>query len=884
VTGPASRGLSDREAQRRLLAFGLNELERRAGPGLPREVAAQLVHPLALLLWAAAALAVAGGTPPLAIAIVAVILLNAAVAVWQERHAERAVEALRRYLPPSARVVRDGRETSIDASELVPGDLLVLREGDRVSADARLVEGALEIDASALTGESVPVVRAAGDDSPGGDLVFSGTGCVGGDGTAVVVGTGMSTELGRIAALSQRVGREESPLERQVRRIAWLLAIIAVAAGLLVLVLGVLAAGLPLGDSVQFAIGLLVANVPEGLLPTITLALAVGVRALSARGALVKRLSAVETLGSTTVICTDKTGTLTQNRMRPAVLWTPDAELRLDGARAAPAPPGIASLARRAAACTTASPDGEGGWTGDPTEAAILDAAAAVGAPLDPRRRGAERRREFRFDPSVRRMTTLDEDDDGVAVTTKGAPEAVLALCEDPGDLTRAAVVARARARADAAAADGLRVLAVAGRRLAPGAPLPERRDEAERDLEPLGLVAMSDPPRPTVADAVARCRAAGVRIIVVTGDSGLTAAAVAAEVGIAPHGAMVVAGPELDAMSEDDLDALLRRPANLIFARSSPEAKLRIADALRAEGHIVAMTGDGVNDAPALRRADIGVAMGRSGTEVAREAATLVLTDDDFSTIVTAVHEGRRVFENVRKFVLYIFAHLVPEVVPFLAFALSGGAIPLPITVMQILAIDLGTETLPALALGREAAEPGLMARPPRRADEGVVTGTMLARAWLLMGSVSAILVMASFLGVLLSAGWSPGDPVGEGSPLHGAYVEATTITFLGIVACQVGTAFAARTERASLWSAGLFSNRLLLWGIAFEIALSAALVTLEPLQRVFDTAVPDLAALAPLLAFPIVVWGVDELYRAARRARGRTRTAPGLRDGTPA
>jgi magnesium-transporting ATPase (P-type) len=502
-----------------------------------------------------------------------------------------------------------------------------------------------------------------------------------------------------------------------------------------------------------------------------------------------------------------------------------------------------------------------------------------VGVPLDAGRRGAARRAEFHFDPALRLMTTVDEDGDGVWVTTKGAPEAVLALCEDPADPARAGVLQRTAARADAAAGEGLRVLAVAARRLAPGEPLPERRVGAERGLSPLGLVAMSDPPRPGVAAAVARCGKAGIRIIVVTGDGPLTAAAVAAEVGIVGR---VVSGPELDRMSEAQLDALLRRPGNLIFARSSPEAKLRIADALRAEGHVVAMTGDGVNDAPALRRADIGVAMGRSGTEVAREAATVVLTDDDFSTIVAAVHEGRRVFENVRKFVLYIFAHAVPEALPFLVFALSGGAIPLPITVMQILAIDLGTETLPALALGREPAEPGLMSRPPRRREEGVVTRTMLLRAWLLMGSVSAVLVMCGFLGVLLAAGWRPGDPVGEGTPLHGAYVEATTITFLGIVACQVGTAFAARTERAPLREVGLLSNRLLLWGIAFELAISAALVTIPPLQTVFHTAVPSSAALLPLLVFPVVVWGADEAFRAVRRRRAPCGIpAPGLREG---
>jgi calcium-translocating P-type ATPase len=862
----ADRGLSEAEARLRLAAVGRNELRRPAGPGLAREVAAQLVHPLALLLWAAAGLATVGGTIELTVAIVVVIAINAAVAVVQERHAERAVEALGRYLPPHAAVVRDGEERLVDAALLVPGDVIAIREGDRVPADATLLDGALEIDASPLTGESVPVVRRGrGSGEEAGEAVFSGTSCLAGDARAAVVATGMATELGRIAALSQRVDRDVSPLERQVRRVAWLIALIAVGLGALVLVLGVLVAHLSLGASTEFAIGLLVANVPEGLLPTITLALAVGVRALAARGALVKRLSAVETLGSTTVICTDKTGTLTQNRMRVAALWTPAGAWRPgDG----PPPPAVLALLERAARCTDAVETAGGGWSGDPTEAAILQAAADAGRAVDAPARRTGRLAEFRFDPALRRMTTADATPDGRWITTKGAPEAVLALCEDPADPGRAELLAEAARQADAVAGDGLRVLAVAGRPLGDG-PVPATRADAEGALVPLGLIAMADPPRPGVEAAVARCRAAGIRIIVVSGDGGPTAAAVARRVGIADD-PVVVTGAELGRMAERELHALLARTGNLVFARTAPEGKLRIAEALRRQGHVVAMTGDGVNDAPALRRADIGVAMGRSGTEVAQEAATVVLTDDDFSSIVAAVHEGRRVFDNVRKFVLYIFAHAVPEGLPFMAFALSGGAIPLPITVMQILAIDLGTETLPALALGREPAEPDLMARPPRAAREGVVTREVLLRAWLLMGAMSAALVMGGFLAVLLRAGWRPGDPVGAGAPLHDAYVEATTITFLGIVACQVGTALAARSRRASLRSIGLRSNPLLLWGIAFELAVSAALVAVPALQGTFHTTVPSPASLLPLLAFPLVVWGVDEAWRAARRRRG--------------
>ena len=361
-------------------------------------------------------------------------------------------------------------------------------------------------------------------------------------------------------------------------------------------------------------------------------------------------------------------------------------------------------------------------------------------------------------------------------------------------------------------AEDALRVLAIATRRLPAAADLPQDRGAAETGLCFLGLVAMADPPRAEVTDAVAKCHAAGIRIIVVTGDHGLTAEAVARSVGITGPEPRVVTGAELATLDDPALEDVLEGDREVIFARSSPEAKLRISDALRAHGHVVAMTGDGVNDAPALRAADIGVAMGRSGTDVAREAATMILTDDNFASIVAAVEAGRRVFDNIRKFMVYIFAHTTPEVVPFLVFALSGGAIPLPLTVMQLLAFDVGTETLPALALGREPAERGLMGRPPHPRGQGVVTRPMLVRAWLFLGAISAALAMCGYFFVLVGAGWSAGDPVGAGDPLHHAYLQATTMTFAGMVAGQIGTAFAARTERASLRSAGVFTNHLLL------------------------------------------------------------------------
>ncbi|MDO9410888.1 cation-transporting P-type ATPase [Patulibacter sp.] len=879
-------GLDEREAARRLLQVGPNEIRRETGPPWWRAVVDQFVHPLALLLWLAAGLSLLTSSYALAAAIIVVIVLNAAFAFVQERQAEHATEALRDLLPATARVRRGGALVEVAATSLVPGDLLLLAEGDRLSADARLISGDVEVDLSPLTGESQPVSRTArriGPPAPpleAEDLVFAGTLCTGGDGQAVVYGTGMHTQLGRIAALSQTVVTESSPLQRQVNKAAKLIALVAIGLGVAFFVVGHLVAGLSLSDAGVFAIGLLVANVPEGLLPTITLALAVGVRRMARRRALVKKLTAVETLGSTDVICTDKTGTLTEGRMTGTSLWQDGVITAIPSGTATPP---VTELLRAAVFCNNATLTRDGtGWSrsGDPSESALLLAAAELGVdvPAIQDARDRDRLRLFAFDARLKRMATLDRAAAGPArIHAKGAPLGLLEHCttvrtadggERPLD---AAGVAAVTAAFHAYAADGLRVLGIAGR----DAPDVSRdraddRDLAESGLCFLGLIAMRDPLRPQVPAAVADCRRAGIRIIVITGDDGLTAGAIAREAGIVDgDDAQVVTGPELDALDDAGLDRVLRDSPHLIVARSSPEAKLRIVDGLRAQGHTVAMTGDGVNDAPALRRADIGIAMGASGTDVAREAADMVLTDDDFASIVAAVKEGRTVYDNIRKFVVYIFAHATPEMIPFLLYALSGGNIPLPLTALMILAIDLGTETLPALALGREPAEPGLMDQPPRPRTSGILTRSMLVRAWLWLGLLEAVLVMGGFFFVLVRAGWSPGDATGPGTDLHGAYLQATTMTFAGITMCQVGTAFAARTSRASLRQIGLFTNPMLLWGIAFELVFAAALIWLPPLQDVFRTASLGVAEVAILLTFPFVVWGSDELRRAAVRRR---------------
>jgi calcium-translocating P-type ATPase len=878
------RGLSGAEARRRLLQYGPNELRRRGGSKWPRELARQLTHPLALLLWIAAALSFAVGSQTVAIAVLLVIALNALFALIQEMQAERAVEALAQFLPQRVTVLRDGTPGEILAAELVPGDVVLVEEGHRIAADMRLIAGAVEVDLSTLNGESAPALRAADLIDPSvariaaQDLLFSGTSATGGEARGVVFATGMHTELGRIAALSERVKEEPSPLETQVRKVAWLIAGIAIAMAVAFVPVAIFGAGLSLKNSIVFAVGLLAGNVPEGLLPVITLALAVAVRALARRGALVKRLSAVETLGSTDVICTDKTGTLTENRMSPISLRTLGGELALNGPRpTAHEDAAVAALAQVASVCNNARLEPDGHGSGDPTEVALLQAAETLGVVSDPAGRERARMHQYNFDPQRKLMSTLDAVDGHAWLGTKGAPESVLPLCSTAllADGSEQTLTQAERERVTAAvegfARSGLRVLALARRALPAGSSPPER-DEAESELCYLGLITMQDPPRAEVADAVARCHAAGIRIVLITGDHPLTAAAIARQVGIGGGDPLVVNAQAFDHRHEQEVREILAGGREVIFARASPETKLQIAEALRGEGHVVAMTGDGVNDAPALRTADIGVAMGCAGTDVAREASTMVLTDDNFATIVVAIEAGRQVYDNVRKFIQYIFAHATPEVIPFLVFALAGGAVPLPLTVMLLLAFDVGTETLPSLALGRDPIEPGSMERPPRPRSEGVIQAPMLVRAWLFLGVIVSVLSLAGFFYVLKRAGWHAGDPVGSGHPLHHAYLEATTMTFAGMIAGQIGTAFAVRTRRASLRSIGVFSNRYLLGGIAAELLLAALFVYAPPLQSLLGTTGLSLRDLAVLLPFPVIVWGADELRRwwVRRRARG--------------
>lgn len=871
-------GLTSAQALEALHRVGPNVLVEAERPHWVKRFAANFTHLFALLLWAGAGLAVVGDQPALAVAIVAVIVVNAVFSFAQEYRAERAVEALRRVLPQRARVRRDGRTEEILAEELVPGDVMLLSAGDRVSADGELlVDADLRVDMSTLTGESRPVRRQVsagtagerGIEAPNG--VFAGTHVVTGNGEALVTATAMATQLGRIATLTQATDSRMSPLEREMRRMTRLVASLSVSIGAAFFLLaGFL--GMGTTERFVFAIGVIVANVPEGLLPTVTLSLALATQRMAKRNAIVRRLSSVETLGATTVICTDKTGTLTANEMTVRRIWMPDADLEISGAgyqpegvvtarRGQAVPQALAELARTGALCNDATLDEHAGrWviTGDPTEAALLTLARKLG--LDPDVEGGRypRRGELAFDSERKRMTTLHAGPEGIVAYVKGAPATVIARTT-ASDTERAAALAAA----DAMARESLRVLAVA-RRIGP--PPEATADEIEHGLELLGLVGMHDPPREEVGDAVRACGAAGVRVLMVTGDHGLTAEAIARRIGLIDGPARILDGAELDRIDDGALIEALAAP-DVVVSRVNPEHKLRIATALRERGEVVAMTGDGVNDAPALRAADIGIAMGRGGTDVAREASDIVLLDDNFASIVAAVEEGRAVYDNIRRFAQYHFSSNVAELLAFLAWGLSGGAIPLPLVVMQVLAIDLGTDLLPAIALGTERPEPGIMERPPRSRSERLLSARVLGRVYGYVGLLVGVAGLASFFAGYLLAGWRPGDAlVDEGS----LYVQATAMTYAGIVMGQVGAGLAFRTSRRSVFSIGLLSNRFLVVAIVFEIGLLIALLHVPGLADVFHVRPLEPEAWLLMAVWPVMVLGAEELRKAVFRHPG--------------
>ena len=877
-TGPL--GLSAAVAQQRLEHHGANRLPVLRRRALLLRLADQLLHFMALLLWVAGALAFAAGTPQLGWAIWAVVLINGLFSFWQEYQAERTLAALQQALPRQVRVWRDGALTEVAAAELVPGDRIALEEGDQVPADARLlVATELSMDLSVLTGESLPVARHARPIPIGrqtlpmreqANLVLAGATVAAGRGEALVYATGGDTEFGHVASLTAATERGASTLERQVGLIVRRITAIALVLGLGSFLLSWLFVGMGPLESLVFAMGILVANVPEGLLPTVTLALAIAVQRMARRQALVGRLSAVETLGSVSVICSDKTGTLTCNRMALEATWLPDGAAALEPL-----------LLECACLCSNAQLEsGRGGLRsiGDPTESALL--MAAMERQLDPQllQQRKPRRRELPFDSRRRRMSVVVDDGAGLLAITKGAPREVIEHCSASCSAAGAVPLdAEGRQRALAASADlarqGFRVLAVARRR-ADGSLLTARAEELERDLELLGLVGLYDPPRPEVPEAIRQCHQAGIGVIMVTGDSGLTAQAIAQQIGLLePSSAAagqhdpvrVVEGHELDRLSAVQLRQLLRGRQRLVFARMAPEQKLRLVQAYRALGEVVAVTGDGVNDAPALRAADVGIAMGLVGTDVARQAADIVLLDDNFATIVTAVRYGRAVVANIARFLPYVLASNVAEMAPFLAMV--AWRIPVALNVLQILAVDLGTDLLPALGLGAEPPEPGVMHRPPRPRDQPLMDRPLMVRAYLVLGLAEAVAGMAAYLLVWRAHGvgwsqlrqWAPLLLHGQATaPMLALQQQASSLCFAAIVAGQIGVVLACRS--------GWRRNSILWGGVAVEIVFTALVLYWPPLAQVMGTAPVPPAWLGWLVLAPLLVLLADQGHRRWR------------------
>lgn len=968
--GTTAQGLSDPEAGLRLEKFGANELPAPAHRPLWLKFTDQLTHFMALLLWVAGILAFVSRTPALGWAIWAVIWINAIFSFWQEFQAEQALAALKKVLPMQVKVYRGGTLQQIPARELVRGDVMQLEEGDRISADARLIAAeSFYVDVSVLTGESLPVARnaypvgireaisvRAGKTLPHpgeqplqetvnpadiANLVLAGATVAAGRATAVVYATGPQTEFGQVAHLTTVIKREPSTLEVQVARIVRIITAIAIGMGITVFLLSYWLIGMDITESFIFAIGIIVANVPEGLLPTVTLALALGVQRMARQNALVRRLSAVETLSATSVICTDKTGTLTKNEMTVRYLWVPQLEESAlaeepsppsslyssshpssagqpsdlthsahlvevsgagydpnNGSLTLPSDEAIAKkmtlLLTGAALCSNARLihlTAPSRWQeiGDPTEAALLVAAAKAGLNLEALQQQLPRQREVPFDSRRRMMTVVlnwQQADwpqfSPTLAITKGAPLEVLRHCQSIlHDGAMQPLTARASemviAANDDLARQGFRVLGIA---LRPGDDLflTMRAQELEQQLVFVGLIAMFDPPRPEVKEAIAQCHRAGIKVTMVTGDYGLTAEAIARQIGLvhpsnghvtnghitnghssnghSAHGhstqpspahterVRVVTGDGMGHLSDAQLRQILKYRSSLVFARMSPEHKLRLVQAYKDMGEVVAVTGDGVNDAPALRAAHIGVAMGMNGTDVAREAADIVLTDDNFATIVSAIEQGRAIYQNIRKFMTYILASNIPEITPFLAMVVLK--IPPALTILQILAVDLGTDMVPALALGAEPPETGIMERPPRPKQEFLMNRALLLRAYGFLGVVETVLAMLGFFIVWWGNGYSLADlqRVTPQILSHTAdpavtaiYWQATTMTLATIVACQVGNLFACRSEWVSVLRLRWRQNRLLWIGIGVEVVALLSFIYVPPLSQAFTT-----------------------------------------------
>lgn len=856
-------GLGPQEIALRQQKFGPNELRVKQETPLYLRFLRQFKNFFALLLIVGGLLALLAerldpgqGNLYIASALFGVVLLNAIFTFIQEFQSEKIMDSFRKMLPAMVQVRRAGSDIEIEARELVPGDVMLLFEGDKVPADGRLLaSNELKVDLSSLTGESEPVLLDSADYQENllesRNMVFSGSLVQCGDGEVLVCQTGMKTQIGKIVQLTKDADTVETPIRRELQHFIKIISTIAIVLGSLFFLVSVAIGNGAIG-SLIFAIGIIVANVPEGLLPTVTLALTMASKRMARKNALIKNLESVETLGSTTVICTDKTGTLTQNRISVHRIMTPDRNYAF-GVEDDLSGDELRHLRRIMTLCNNAHLSADG-FVGDSTEAALLVCSREIGDIED--LSSCQRLHEKPFTSITRFMATLNTTPEGNREAyLKGAPEVVLSFCDRivvGGEIVKIAAENREwfQQTLNKMALKGERCLALA-------------YCETDTDLVPesgfilTGIAGMLDPPRPEVPESLKKCHDAGIRVFMLTGDYGLTAKTIAEEIGLLGEQGRVVQGDELMAMDEPTLAEVLDHKS-LVFARISPTQKLQIIKALQQKGEVVTVTGDGVNDAPALKHADMGVAMGIMGTDVAKEASNMVLMDDNFATIVTAIEEGRTIFDNIKKFIAYILTSNIPEILPFIAFVLLD--IPLPLTVVLILAIDLGTDILPALGLGAEKPETDVMHKPPRSRSERLLTRNLLGMSYGIVGMIQAAAGFFSFFTVLYSNGWQWGQELAASDPV---YRTAITAFFASIIICQIADVLICRTRRQSIFTVGLFSNKLVWVGIGAECLLLASISYIPAFNTFFGTAPLAPWHLALSVPFAIAILLGDELRR---------------------
>lgn len=855
-------GLTSQEAATRLQEHGPNFLITSPKKSLIIKFVKELFNFFSILLTFAAVLSLLAdyyspneGYFHIAIALIAVVIFNAFFTFLQKYRSEKIMASFQRMLPQNVEVLRDHKRQTILAYFLVPGDIIFLSAGQKVPADARLIEqNPLKVDHSSITGEAEPQLRSLEctheDILQSRNVVFSGTLVQSGDGKAVVYETGSNTQIGKIVSLTKETASTTSPLHREINHFITLISGIAIVLGILFFLIGY-NIHLTLIGSFIFGIGIIVANVPEGLLPTVTLSLSLASKRIAKKNALIRNLESVETLGSTTVICTDKTGTLTENKMTLNTIFLNGKEQQTFSSEE------LFPLLKTMLLCNNAHYDNhKKSFFGDPTEVALLE-FAKIHSIMKKITTTEPRLHELPFDSKTKRMISINRCGAKKIAYLKGAPEVVLQKSSQllHNNKTRLLTTKQKETINNMykrMASRGERVLAFAYKEISSA-------NLKEENFIFIGLAGIIDPPRPEVPDAIAKCKTAGIKVIMITGDHSITAEVIARKIGLIHGKANILTGDELDAMDEPSLCSFLKKN-NLIFSRTNPTHKLRIVKALQSMNEIVTVTGDGINDAPALKNADMGVAMGKSGTEVAREASDMILMDDNFATIINAIEEGRTIYNNIKRFISYILASNMPEIIPFIVFALFN--IPLALTVVLILSIDLGTDMLPAIGLGAEKPEFDVMNQKPRSPAERLLTKHLLFNSYLYIGMIQVMAGFFAFFYILYTHGWTFGS-----SPDPQTHLEAITGFFVAVVVCQMANVLTRRTSHQSLWNVGLFSNKLILWGILVEIVLIGIIVYLPFTQPFFGTQPLSLIELLLGVPFAILILLLEELRKYALR-----------------